>query len=222
MRVAVINLAAVVTGMFLRTLILCLVAAGPVTAHPHVFVDESVGFDVQNGSLVSLRIVWLYDAFTTLVMYDQLGLDENGDGILDASDMEKIVIGETDWEPGYEGDTYLFAGSRKVELGRPRNAAAQVVDGRAEVTFDLPLAKPLPMAGETATLKAYAPDYYYAYTVQEVLQAGENCTAEIQHFEVGALSQKLQDELALLGTDEMPDDPDIGANFAEQVHLRCQ
>ncbi|WP_128253139.1 DUF1007 family protein [Falsirhodobacter deserti] len=207
--------------MFRRALALACLAASPVGAHPHVFVDESVGFHMEGGDLTGLRIVWLYDAFSTLVLYDQLWLDEDGDGLLNEADLETVARGETEWEPGYEGDTYLFRNDAKVPLGRPENATARMVGERVEVTFDLPLAEPLPMAGQQAVLKMYAPDYYYAYTAQEVLETPEGCRSRIEHFKPDSVSRKLQAELAQLGAEEMPDDPNIGAKFAEEVHLEC-
>lgn len=208
--------------MLRRALALALAClASPAGAHPHVFVDEHVGFHMTDGALTGLRIVWLYDAFTTLVLYDQLYLDEDGDGQLNAEDLQKVAAGETLWTAGYEGDTYLFQGGTKVPLGRPRNGTAQMVGDRVEVTFDLPLVQPLPMAGQTAVLKLYAPDYYYAYTAAGVLDTPAGCQTKIVPFEPDSVSRKLQAELAKLGAEETPADPFIGANFAEEIHLTC-
>ncbi|MDB6454966.1 DUF1007 family protein [Falsirhodobacter sp. 20TX0035] len=207
--------------MFRRALLLACLAASPAGAHPHVFVDESVGFRMDGDALTGLRIVWLYDAFSTLVLYDQLWLDEDGDGQLNAEDLQKVAAGETEWAEDYEGDTYLFHGNAKVPLTRPENGTARMVGDRVEVTFDLPLADPLPMAGQEVVLKMYAPDYYYAYTAKAVLDTPEGCHTRIVPFTPDSVSLRLQAELAKLGTEEMPDDPNIGANFAEEARLAC-
>ena len=207
--------------MFRRALAFALLAASPVGAHPHVFVDVSAGFRVEQGALTGLRIVWLYDAFSTLVLYDQLWLDEDGDGQLDAGDLAKIAAGETEWADDYEGDTYLFHDEAKVALGWPQHGTARMVGDRAEVTFDLPLADPLPMAGQEVVLKMYAPDYYYAYTAKEVLDTPAGCRSRIAPFVPDSVSRRLQAELARLGTEEMPEDSNIGANFAEEARLEC-
>ena len=209
-------------GMIRRILLLSCLAAPPAGAHPHVFVDESVGFTTEDSSLTGLRIVWLYDAFSTLVLYDQLWLDEDGDGLLNDADLAKVAIGETEWADDYEGDTYLFHGADKLPLGRPQGGTARMVGDRVEVTFDLPLVSPLPMAGRTASLKMYDPSYYYAYAAQAVLPpVPDGCTAKIIPFEPTGLDRELQAQLSRLSTEEMPDDPNIGARFAEEVRLTC-
>ncbi|QUS37078.1 DUF1007 family protein [Falsirhodobacter algicola] len=204
----------------LRLLLPLCLLAGPAGAHPHVFVDEVAGFRVEGGMLTGLRVLWRYDAFSTLVLYDQLSLDEDGDGLLDADDLARVAAGETEWPEDYEGDTYLFQGGAKVPLGRPEGASARMVGDRVEVSFDLPLAQPVP-AAEGVVLKLYDPLYYYAYTAVGTDPAPEGCAARIVHFEPDALDRRLQAELARLGTEDMPDDPNIGAHFAEEVHLTC-
>jgi len=89
--------------------------AGQASAHPHVFVDVDVGFDINASRLSSLQIVWTYDEFTTLTVFDILDLDADGDGVLNEIDLAKVAGGETDWPPDYNGDVYLEADQRSVE-----------------------------------------------------------------------------------------------------------
>lgn len=199
-----------------------LLLPAPVRAHPHVFVDAGAGFVTDaEGQLSALRIVWLYDAFTTLVLYEQLGLDPDGDGLLDAADLATVAAGETDWPPDYAGDTYLWQGGSPVALARPAQASARMVGDRVEVAFDL--AAPLPLAGSEVSLKLYDPGYYYAYTMQRAaapdLPAG--CRAELIPFRPDDASAELLAALSALSAEETPDDPEIGARFADEVRLRC-
>lgn len=200
-------------------------STSPAGAHPHVFVDASAGFAFDAaGRLTGLRIVWLYDAFTTLTLYDQLGLDADGDGQLDAADLQAIARGETDWPPDYAGDTYLRRGRMPVALGRPEAAAARMVGDRVEIRFDLPLAQPLDPSGEALSLKLYDPGYYYAYAVQILPEAAPlpaACQAMLIPFAPGAADAGLQQALAALSAEEVPDDPEIGARFADEVRLTC-
>ncbi|PTE20430.1 hypothetical protein C5F48_17495 [Cereibacter changlensis JA139] len=194
-------------------------SAGPVLAHPHVFVDASAAFVFDGDSLTELRITWLYDAFTTLVLYDQLDLDHDRDGKLDAQDLERVAHGETDWPPEYEGDTYLWVGGVKQPLGRPANGVARMVGDRVEVSFDLPLAEARATEGLRASLKLYDPAYYYAYTV--VGAAADRCEAQVIPFQPDAAERALQEELNALSQEEMPEDPMIGARFADGIALTC-
>lgn len=120
-------------------------AALPVTAsaHPHVFADTEIGFAFDDdGTVTSLRVKWTYDEFTTLTLYDILGLDSDGDGALDDSDFAKIVEGETNWPPGYKGDLHLSGPEDGPRLTRPGNAVPGLLEGRAWAAFDLPRSQP--------------------------------------------------------------------------------
>ena len=197
-----------------------------VSAHPHVFVDVRGSFVVDDdGTLQAVRIHWLYDAFTSLVVQDILELDEDGDGQLNQADLDKFTAGETDWPPDYDGDTYLYLDGQKTRLSRPLDAAAAVDGDRIGIGFTLALDTPVPMAGRTATLKLYDPLYYYSYSVTPESHvdgpAGE-CDFDIIPFTPDAQSARIQSRLAALSREEMPEDPNIGALFAETIELTCR
>ncbi|MBL3569744.1 hypothetical protein BV509_20690 [Rhodovulum sulfidophilum] len=204
---------------------LCLLLPTTATAHPHVFIAASAGFYVDaSARLTGLRIVWLYDAFSTLVLYDQLDLDRDGDGVLDAGDLSRIAEGETDWPPEYPGDTYLWQGGTPVALGRPQHGRARMVGDRVEVSFDLPLASPLVVTGTETSLKLFDPAYYYAYTLQTVLLPSPippGCRTGLRPFRPDEADERLQKQLAALSIEEIPDDPNIGARFADALRLTC-
>lgn len=194
-------------------------------AHPHVFVDASAGFrfDAQ-GRMTGLHIVWLYDAFTTLNLYVQLSLDADGDGALDDEDLARIAHGETDWPPDYAGDTYLFQDGTPVALARPENGSARMVGDRVEVSFDLPLARPLAVNGHQTGLKLYDPEYFYAYTLKEALvpsPLAAGCRSGLIPFRPDAADAATQRQLAALSVEQIPDDPEIGARFADELRLTC-
>ena len=95
---------------------------GAAFSHPHVFVDAQAGFHFdKDGRLVSLRVTWTYDAFTSLTLFEILDLDKDGDGKLDDGDRAAIVAGETEWPDGYDGDIYLEAAGSGIPLARPVN-----------------------------------------------------------------------------------------------------
>lgn len=194
-------------------------------SHPHIFVDATAGFGLDaEGRVETLHITWLYDGMTTLNLYVQLGLDEDGDGELDEGDLARIAKGETEWPPEYEGDTYLFRDGEKVSLARPRNASARMIGDRVEVTFDLPLSEPLPF-DDGMVLKLYDPTYFYAYSIEdspEPAPLAEDCSVAVIPFEPDAAEAAIQRQLAALSAEEIPDDPQIGARFSDEVHLNCE
>lgn len=196
--------------------------AGSAGAHPHVFVDATAGFRLDGeGRLASLRITWTYDAFTTLLMFDQLDLDPDGDGALDDADRAAIVAGETDWPPEYDGDVHLDLGGAPVPMGRPRDGVAWTEDDRISVAFELPLAAPLADPGG-ARLRLCDPSYYYSYKVVALEEDGPGaCTPILSPFEPDEAAAAMQRMLAQLSREETPLQENVGALFADDVMLSC-
>lgn len=203
---------------------LCLMPA-LATAHPHVFVDAEVVFLGSPSALDEIRVTWRYDEFTTLFLIETLDLDRDGDGVLDAEDEARIVAGETDWPPEYEGDIYMHAGGQHVAMTRPHNADAGMVDGRIFVTFDLPLATPQPLTpGAQISLKLYDPYYYYDYDILPgamIDPAAPGCAVTLVPFAPDREDAALQEGLRLLARDEVPAEENIGARFADELVVHC-
>ena len=194
-------------------------------AHPHVFVDVRGSFVLDSQKrLEAIRIHWLYDPFTTLMVTETLGLDPDGDGQLDDADLQTLIEGETDWAPEYEGDTYLYIDGTKVALSRPHDAWAEAPGDQVGVGFTLTLDEPVEMAGRTATMKLYDPSYYYAYSVtaqSKVEGPAEACDFEIIPFDPDDAAEQLLSRLSALSREEFPDDPEVGAQLAETLTLSC-
>ena len=198
----------------------CCTSAAPALAHPHVFIDAKARFLVTDqGQLTGLRITWIYDAFTSLALTEALSIDQDGDGILTESDLQRVVQAQTIWPDDFNGDTYLEVGGVPVALARPENGAAEMVDISIAVSFDLPLKEPLDPAA-TPELRIYDPGYYYAYSLIDVGQNG-NCEVDIAAFEADEADSGLLAELARLSREETPDDAGIGRRFADVALLTC-
>lgn len=194
--------------------------SAPAAAHPHVFVDAKAGFTLnETGQLSSLKITWIYDAFTSLKLISILDLDQDNDGALSRADLDRIVLGQTVWPDEFEGDTYLESAGRAVALGRPENGRAAMTDARISVSFDLPLSVPLDMS-QPAELRLYDPTYYFAYSTIEVSE-DDTCTVELIPFESDGATSQLQATLALLSREETPEQENVGRLFADVVRLQC-
>lgn len=204
-------------------LVICF--APPANAHPHIFVDADAGFVFNDaGHLVGVRVFWLYDAYTTLFLFDSLDLDKDRDGALNATDLEKVRQGETTWEPEYQGDTYLWIGGQKQILSRPLKTSAQMIEGRIGVSFEVHLQQPQNMAGRSASLKLYDPIYYYAYSIPgegRIFGAAVGCQVWVNRFDPDEKTANLQKELSALSREELPENLDIGSKFAEEIALQC-
>ena len=204
-------------------LVMCL--GGPVKAHPHVFVDARTGFIFDaDGQLKTISISWTYDEFTTLILFESLNLDQDGDGQFNDTDRAAIIEGETNWDSAYKGDVYLEFAGQDYPLGRPEAAAVTLNNNQVEVSFDLPLSQPIRIETAPVFLRLYDPFFYYAYTIvppTDPTDLPEDCQAQIVPFEPNAADSALQDKLAALGREDMPAVGNVGRLFSDEVQLTC-
>lgn len=100
-----------------------------------------------------------------------------------------------------------------------------MVDGQIIVSFDLPLASPVDMSGQHASLRLYDPVFYYAYSVNVMpssQQLDAPCRATANPFKPNEAEASALVQLAALSREETPDEPDIGAQFSDEVVLTCR
>lgn len=193
--------------------------AGPAGAHPHVFMET--GLEVIRdaaGRAVSLRVTWTYDPFFSLVLITERGLDPDGDGSLTEEETAALQGFDMNWEPGFPGDTYAFAGDRAVTLSGPRDGVARYEGGQIVSSHIRDLAEPV--AG-LLVVKNYDPTYYTEYTIRDVV--AEGCETEIIAPDLTEAERALQEELAKIPADvdiEMGF-PAVGAVFAQEVRVTC-
>ncbi|WP_434619665.1 DUF1007 family protein [Tabrizicola sp. M-4] len=193
--------------------------AGPAGAHPHVFMETALEVlrDAE-GRAVSLRVTWTYDPFFSLVLITERGLDPDGDGSLTEAETAALQGFDMNWEPGFPGDTYAFAGGREVALSGPRDGVARYEGGQIVSSHIRDLAEPV--AG-LLVVKNYDPTYYTEYTIREVV--AEGCATEIIAPDLTEAERAMQAALA-----EIPADvdiemgfPEVGAVFAQEVRVTC-
>lgn len=197
-------------------------APDPAPAHPHVFIDGGVDFLFDaNGLLGALRITWIYDPLTSLFMLEDLEIDPATE--LDPDDRRRLAAYQTEWDQGFAGDSYLWEGDRRIALSGPVDASAEVRDGKVAIRFLRDVASPF-RPGPATVAKVYDPTYFTAYFVTETpnLEGGATgCRARVAPYEPNGPLMSLQQSLLDIGVDETPEDPDVGALFADQVHVTC-
>lgn len=193
--------------------------AGPAAAHPHVFMETALEVirDAE-GRAVSLRVTWTYDPFFSLVLITERGLDPDGDGSLTEAETAALQGFDMQWEPGFPGDTYAFAGEVPVALSGPRDGVARYEGGQIVSSHIRDLAEPV--AG-LLVVKNYDPTYYTEYTIRDVV--AEGCAVEIVAPDLTAAERELQAQLALIPADgdTEAEFPEVGAAFAQEVRVTC-
>lgn len=188
-------------------------------AHPHVFMDSDLRLmrDAA-GAVTALEVVWTYDAFYSLSLIADMGLDADGDGEMSDADMAALQEVDRHWQPGFAGDTYVTAAGQEVALSPPRDHVVTYVDGRIVSRFLRDLATPVTGGLE---VRNYDPGYYIEYTIRGFDAAG--CTSVVEAPDLSAADQALQAELAKLPPDQDAEAefPAVGALFAQVVRVSC-
>jgi ABC-type uncharacterized transport system substrate-binding protein len=103
--------------------------------------------------------------------------------------------------------------------------AIAMTGDRISVQFELPLRSPLDLSAGGAILRLYDPTYYYSYSVVRHTDpaAGTNpCHVEIRPFQPSFSTATLQSKLAALSREDIPDQPDVGRLFADEIIVTCQ
>lgn len=203
---------------------------GAALAHPHIWVSGGADFGLDDeGRLARLHVTWVYDEFASLYMLNALGADADGDRVLTDEDKAKILDDQTNWHEDFEGDSYLFVDGARRALGDPQNADTRILEtGQVEVTFERAVLEPFRPTADTPTFaKVYDPYFYYAYEITSAPTVigpdGHGCTAEHRPYDENDPKLKaLEVELSALGTDETPDQADVGALFADELRLTCE
>ena len=193
--------------------------AGPAGAHPHVFMETALEVIRDDaGRAVSLRVTWTYDPFFSLVLITERGLDPDGDGSLTPEETAALQGFDMNWDPGFAGDTYAFAGEVPVALSGPRDGVARYEGGQIVSSHLRDLG--VPVEG-VLVVKNYDPGYYTEYTIRDVV--AEGCAVEIVAPDLTEAERALAEELAKIPADvdvEMGF-PEVGAVFAQEVQVTC-
>ncbi|MBR2656354.1 MAG: DUF1007 family protein [Loktanella sp.] len=197
----------------------------PALAHPHVFVDVEMAVVFQPNGEVAVRLDWVYDAYFSMLVTSDLGIDMNGD--LQLTPEEQALLDEqiAAWPPDFDGDLEVLQGDRTMQLGPKRDHAMVYRDGLLRETHLRPVAQ---VADRNAplTILPYDKTYYIAYSLagNVRIEGRDDCEASVIPADLNA-AYSLVDEL-LYGrpaSDVGPDEefPEVGRSFADTVVVTC-
>jgi polyphosphate kinase len=196
-------------------------------AHPHVFIDAGVELRLDDqGRLAALRIVWVYDEFTSMLILGDLGLDPGRDDRLEPAEIATLAGFDMQWDEGFAGDTFLVVAGQSAALGPPRDWTADYIGGRIVTTHLRDVAEPPDPAVTPVTVQLYDPTYFTAYTLAgaPLVTGRAGCVAMVYGPDIGAATAMLEAalrELEAAGTDVESAFPAVGAAFADEIRLTC-
>ncbi len=195
-------------------------------AHPHVFIDTGLEFIVdETGHLTHVRVTWAYDEFYSLLVLEELRLDQDGDGRLSTAEQAVLNGFDTQWVEGYNGDLVVFSDGEPVALSGPAEPRVTTEDGRI-VTSHLRAVQDGPASANALTAKAYDETFYTAYELNRpvTVSAPIPCTVERSDPDIDAELAQMQAFLRTLDADydlEENDIPLVGERFASELRISC-
>ena len=195
----------------------------PAQAHPHVFIDVSVAVIYQDGKPVGVQLDWVYDAYFSLLLTTDLGIDADGDMVL--TDAEAAILNDsiTNWPEDFAGDLEVSQNDEVLTLGDRIQHSVTLVDGQVHETH----IRPLPDVSDAPlTIRAFDPFFYVDYElVGPVVVSGRNdCTVDVTPPNLND-AYSLVDEL-LYGrpaSDVGPEEsfPAVGLEFSDKIVVTC-
>lgn len=201
-------------------------SAGAVQAHPHVFVDTALRLEFdEGGRLTGIRVTWVYDAFYSLVILQDRGLDPDYDGRLTADERARLAGFDLNWSGSFDGALHPALGAADLALGPPEAAAADVLGGRIVSTHLRPLPSPVDPGGKTLRVAVYDPGFYAAYALigPTEFRGRDDCAAQVALPDLDEADRAFQAELAAIGPEVSIEDdfPEVGHLFAEAAVIAC-
>ncbi|WP_281973825.1 DUF1007 family protein [Ruegeria faecimaris] len=210
---------------WLVTLVTCCLPI-PAMTHPHVFIDTGLEFIVDDsGQLTHVRVTWAYDEFYSLLVLEDMKLDQDGDGLLSESEQDFLSGFDAQWDQGYNGDLVVWSEAEVLPLSGPLEPKALMEDGRI-VTSHLRSVEGGPVPATALSAKAFDETYYTAYDLTRPVTVSGSKTCQIDRVEPDVDGQLAQMQAFLLTLDtnydlEENDIPMVGENFATEIRISC-
>jgi ABC-type uncharacterized transport system substrate-binding protein len=164
-----------------------------------------------------VEVTWRYDELYSLLVLEDMGLDDDFDGKLTQVEMAELDGFDLKWIEGFEGDLYATSAEGKLALGPPKNRGTSIEKGQIVSRHF----RSLERSAKTLSLKAFDPTYYTAYDLGLGIDLPEGCEAKVIKADLDA-AKRLEAEL--LGDDvDNPeaDYPEVGEEFADEIIVTC-
>lgn len=202
-------------------------APSPARAHPHEFIDArlTLHFD-ENGALEAFGVEWRYDAFTTMLILADLGLDPAAESLSD-DDVAVLSGFDMNWQPGYEGDLWPEQNGEPIALSPPHDGHAWLDEGQIVSRHVRHVLEPVDPDAGPLVIRVYDPEYYIAYTIADHprMEGRTDCRARLFGADLDVARERLDeaiDELYAGGVQDIEANfPAVGRDFADELRLEC-
>ncbi|MDU9004832.1 DUF1007 family protein [Sedimentitalea todarodis] len=210
----------------LLAILLCTVPV-PALTHPHIFIDTGVDIILdESGALSHLKITWTYDEYYSLLITEELKIDQDFDGVLTEEDIARLTGFDMNWVPGFNGDLVALLDEALLDLSGPQQPTATLKDGRITTTHVRQVEATPSLAGHILSLRAYDETYYTAYdvTLPVKIKPASICTLDKIAPDIDGELEQMRQMLLTINADadlEENEIPLIGAKFATEIRVSC-
>jgi ABC-type uncharacterized transport system substrate-binding protein len=202
-----------------------LLAAGPASAHPHVWVTAKaeIVFDGK-GEITAIRHIWQFDPDFTA--YATLNLDTKHDGKLTLAELQPLADTNMEALKDYDFFTLFYVGTKRLAFAKPTEYWLDFHGGRLTLFYTLPLKQPLALKGD-AMIEIGDPEYFVAMTFvkgQEVKLDGapNGCTATYTPpHDLDAQTMAMLGSIPASQHDLPPELVQAAARLSNVVQLHC-
>jgi ABC-type uncharacterized transport system substrate-binding protein len=201
---------------------LVFLAAPPVQAHPHAWIDlrVSVIFDAR-GQITALRQFWLIDPFYSLVLIEEMAEDAEGDTMeAKMADIGQRMI--TNLAP-YDYFTEIHHGDERIRGTTVSDHGLDRTGGRLQLSFTLNLETPLDPAAAPLSYAVFDPSYY----IEILHDEGSAVALEGASERCGLRIEQPRPDPALIARAAALDanqtaEPGLGRHFTERAEVQCE
>lgn len=199
-----------------------LALAGPVQAHPHVWIyaNSDVVLNEQ-GHLVAIDVIWEFDEFYSLTAVE--GMDADGNGNYESSELQPLAAENIKALEDFAYFTEISSGGNIVKPAKVTEFQSTFKEGRLSMIFRIPLASPLDPKAAQVSYRMFDPSFFIAIEYQAknpVAAMGElpeGCEVKViaASAESDAEPQSEEDFIDMLQNEGM------GGMYAETATIDC-
>ena len=188
--------------------------------HPHIFVETGLVPVLDgNGRLTGVEVTWRYDALYSLLVLEDLELDDDYDGKLTEDELRQLAGFDQNWVEGYAGDLTVHQGAMMLTLGPPEARGTEFADGMITSRHFRKIQGGV--AGQPWLLQAFDPTYYTAYDLGLGVKVPEGCDVSVTAADLERAYTLVEEALYATPADPEGNFPEVGEAFADKVELSC-
>lgn len=132
------------------------------SAHPHVFINNTVTPIIEDGELSGLKVAWVFDSLSSSMFMKDIDKNENK-----KLESNEITFLEEEIFSGlflYSYFTDIFFNSDSLPISKVQNLQASMLENeKLQWRFVIPLDKKSLSSGDVLNVSQFDPDVYIAF-----------------------------------------------------------